>query len=98
MNVRRAVPVALVLAGALAVRSTLPLTAFREHPSSSMRRGATVTYLDAATGTTYGANPGTVPNRPDGVPTAVGLGTDFEYGSNRVTYTLGAPSRVAVNR
>jgi hypothetical protein len=78
------------------VRITAPLSALAKHKAHSLKRGRPVTYLAATTSASYGVAPGTVEALPDGA--RVGFGSDFTYGSTRVTYTLGAPSCVAVGR
>lgn len=81
------------------VRITAPLSAFRLRKNGSTMTAprARVTYLGAMTAVTYGVDRRDTP-LPEGAVTGVGTGSDFEYGSTRVTYALGAPSCVAVGR
>jgi hypothetical protein len=80
------------------VRITVPLSLLRKHPAHSLKRGAKVTYLSTITATMYGAEQPAAAPLPRETPTAVGYGGSFAYGSTRITYTLGAPSCVAVGR
>ncbi|HVF03399.1 MAG TPA: hypothetical protein VNA20_01025 [Frankiaceae bacterium] len=75
------------------VRMSVPLSAFRTRPASSVRNGATVTYLGAEVARTYGTNRDALPAAPpEGVPTDVGTGGRWTYTGTKVTYRLGTPS------
>jgi hypothetical protein len=80
------------------VRITVPLSLLRKHPAHSLKRGAKVSYLAALTYTMYGVQQPEAAGLPPQTPAALGYGGEFEYGSTRITYTLGAPSCVAVGR
>jgi hypothetical protein len=81
------------------VRITVPLSLLRKHPAHSLKRGAKVTYLSADTATWYGVErPEAASALPPEARTGVGYSGAFTYGSTRITYTLGAPSCVAVGR
>ena len=81
------------------VRITVPLSLLRKHPAHSLKHGAKITYLSAYTATWYGVQrPEAASGLPPEAQTAVGYSGAFTYGSARTTYTLGAPSCVAVGR
>jgi hypothetical protein len=83
------------------VRITVPLAAFRK-TRTTMKPGATVTYLAASNVRKLGATRESMPVDPGRSVAEIGLGglgpQDAIYGNARVTYTLGRPSCVPVGR